>query len=255
MAFDLALYSLCVDLFDRFRYQSRPLELRATEIAPRSSLNDLSGTPADLWLSTHKAILQLDWLELPPAQGFAALAALPQEEKQRLFAWCIAATLKPQLAIENRADPVIEAAGRRLAVGFEDYWRPTAANYWGRAKKAHGLAIGREILGDRWARDHADDKKPVLAAALETAFDIQLNTACIGLEQAARDSAAAWLPPGMAFTERDEVAASGHTGSADHIDVDTDDSDRNEAGASTDLPAFLTEDEPAGAAHNGASAS
>ena len=48
----------------------------------------------------------------------------------------------------------------------------------------------------------------------------------------------------MAFTERDEVDASGHTGSADHIDVDGDDGDRDEAGASTDLPAFLTEDEP-----------
>jgi ParB family transcriptional regulator, chromosome partitioning protein len=228
------------------------LELRATRTALRSSLNDLTGTGADRWLATQKAILELDWVELPPAQGFAALAALPPEEKQRLFAWCVAATLKPQLAIENRADPVIEAAGCRLAVGFEDYWRPTAANYWGRAKKAHGLAIGREILGDRWARDHADDKKPVLAAALETAFDIQLNTACIGLEQAARDSAAAWLPPGMAFTGRDEVDASGH--SADHIDVDGDDGDRDEAGASTDLPAFLTEDESAGAALNGASA-
>ena len=230
VAFDLALYALCIDLFEGAGYRSHPLELRATKTALRSSLNDLTGTGADRWLATQKAVLELDWLELPPAQGFAALAALPPEEKQRLFAWCIAATLKPQLAIENRADPIIEAAGRRLAVGFEDYWRPTAANYWGRAKKAHGLAIGRELLGDRWARDHADDKKPVLAAALETAFDIQLNTACIGLEQAARDSAAAWLPPGMAFTGRDEADASGHTDSADHIDVDGDDGDRDEAG-------------------------
>ena len=45
-----------------------------------------------------------------------------------------------------------------------------------------------------------------------------------------------------------------YTDSADHIDVDADDSDRDEAGASTDLPAFLTEDESAGAALNGASA-
>jgi hypothetical protein len=36
-------------------------------------------------------------------------------------------------------------------------------------KKAHGLAVGAEILGARWARDHA--KKPALAAASETAFD------------------------------------------------------------------------------------
>jgi hypothetical protein len=42
-------------------------------------------------------------------------------------------------------------------------------------------------------------KKPALAEALENAFDPAANTNCIGLEQAARDSAAAWLPPGMAY--------------------------------------------------------
>jgi ParB family transcriptional regulator, chromosome partitioning protein len=166
VAFDLALYALCVDLFDRFDYRSRPLDLRATETAPRSSLNDLSDTPADRLLETHGCALDLDWLQLPPAQGFAALAALPVDAKQRLFAWCIASCLKPQLAIEDRADPVIECAGRRLGIPFADYWRPAAANYWGRVKKAHGLAIGMALLGPRWERDHADDKKPALAAAL-----------------------------------------------------------------------------------------
>ena len=153
VAFDLAVYSLCLDLFDRFGYRAHPLELRATETALRSSLNDLTGTPRDGWQAAQNAMLELDWLKLPPAEGFAALAALPTEEKQRLFAWCIAATLKPQLAIEDRADPVIEAAGRRLNVGFEDYWRPTAANYWGRVKKAHGTRSRRgdpgQALGAR----------------------------------------------------------------------------------------------------------
>jgi ParB family transcriptional regulator, chromosome partitioning protein len=135
VAFDLALYALSVDLFDRFPYHSNPLELRATETAPRSSLKDLSGTPADRLLEAHGCALDLDWLQLPPAQGFAPLSALTAEAKQRLFAWCIASCLKPQLAIEDRADPVLECAGRRLGIPFADFWRPTAANYWGRAKK------------------------------------------------------------------------------------------------------------------------
>ena len=162
VAFDLALYSLCVDLLRHFRHHPQPLELRATEADPRSSMNDLYGTPADRLIEALGAALDLDWLKLPPAQGFAALAALPIEAKQRLFAWCIASTLKPQLAIEHRADPALEVAGRRLAIPLAEYWRPTAANYWSRAKKAHSLDIGRQILGDRWARDHADEKKPVL---------------------------------------------------------------------------------------------
>jgi len=110
----------------------------------------------------------------------------------------------------------------------------------GRAKKAHGLAIGKEMLGDRRARDHADDKKPVLAAALETAFDPDKSSACIGLGQTSRDSAAAWLPPGMAYGDRVEADAS-----ADHPDqpngsARTGDEDEpvNSDIASTDLPAF-----------------
>jgi hypothetical protein len=68
VAFDLALYSLCIDLFDRFRHHPRPLELRATESAPRSSLNDLSGTPADRLIEAQGCALDLDWLKLPPAE-------------------------------------------------------------------------------------------------------------------------------------------------------------------------------------------
>jgi ParB family transcriptional regulator, chromosome partitioning protein len=164
-------------------------------------LNDLSGTPADRLLEVQGRALDLGWLKLPPVDGFAALAALPSEAKQRLFARCIALCVKPQLAIEDGADPVSEAAGSRLAISFADYWRPTAANYWGRVKKAHGLAIGREILRERWARDHAGDKKPELAAALETAFDSAKSAACTGLDRAARDAAACWLPPGMCYAD------------------------------------------------------
>jgi ParB family chromosome partitioning protein len=124
VAFDLAFYSLCVDVFARHSYRSRPLELRATQSPLRSSLNDLAGTLADRFLEDDRSKLKLDWLQLPPAQGFAALAALPWDEKEHLFAWCIASCLKPQLSIEDRADPVPESAGRRLEISFADYWRP-----------------------------------------------------------------------------------------------------------------------------------
>ena len=243
VAFDLALYSLCVDLFDRFRHHPPPLELRATEAHPRSSLNDLSGTPADRLIEAQGAALDLDWLKLSPAQGFAALSALPPDAKQRLFAWCIASTLKPQLAFEHRADPVLEAAGRRLQIPFADFWRPTAANYWGRAKKAHSLGVGHQILGDRWARDHAGDKKPVLPEGLHNAFDPALSENCIGLPQAARDNAAAWLPPGMAYAGEDSVSPEDDP-QADNRGAEADSSDETGL-ASADLPAFLTEDEAA----------
>ncbi len=255
VAFDLALYAMCVDLL-AYRCRSHPLSLRATETSPRSSLNDLAGTPADRLLQAHEKALDTSWLSLKPGEAFTALSALPAESKQRLFAWCVAATLEPQLAIEDQADPVLECAGRRLAIPFADCWRPTAANYWGRVKKAHGLGVAKEVLGPRWARDHADDKKAILATALQTAFDPAESGRSIGLDQATRDSAAAWLPPGMAysgelkapdFTDHEFGAASVERDPPDG-DVDADDP------ASSDLPAFLTDDEPNHARLNGASA-
>ena len=52
-----------------------------------------------------------------------------------------------------------------------------------------------DVLGTRWERDHANDKKPVLAAALETAFDPAKNIACIGLDQLARNMARSGCRP------------------------------------------------------------
>jgi hypothetical protein len=105
-------------------------------------------------------------------------------------------TLKPQLAIEDRADPVIECAGRRLTVGFEDYWRPTAANYWGLVKRAHGL--GRKILGERWARITPTTRSR-FSPPRSKLHSTSTNAACIALGQTERGNAATWLPPSMAY--------------------------------------------------------
>jgi ParB family chromosome partitioning protein len=165
--------------------------------------------------------------------------------------------------VEDRPDLVLECTGQRLAVPFADYWRPTASNYWGRVKKAHGLAVAKSVLGARWARDHEGDKKPTLAAALETAFDPAANAACIGLDQATRDSAGAWLPPGFAYVDGlsgagsagpDEAGAETEAAAPIEDDPRVGEPNEDDPVESSGLPAFLTEDEPHHARPNGASA-
>jgi hypothetical protein len=80
-----------------------------------------------------------------------------------------------------------------------------------------------------------------LAAALEIAFDPDKSTACIGLGQTARDQAAAWLPPGMAYATEPNGSGDEAIDEADATDGETDGTDP----AAADLPSFLTEDEPA----------
>ena len=123
VAFDLALYTLCTDLIDR-GYRNHPLDLRATETPLRSTLNDLAGTPADRLLTAREAALDTAWLDLPPAQGFRRALGPAGERSSASLPGASRLMLKPQLAIEDGADPVIEAAGRRLAIPFADLWRP-----------------------------------------------------------------------------------------------------------------------------------
>ena len=117
-AFDLALYSLCVDIL-HLGYRADPLNLRAVQTREHSSLGDLKDTPAAQRLAARREALHPTWLSLPPAEGFAEMSALSSEAKRALFAWCIAQTLQPQLAFEDRVDAVIEQVGKINSIETE----------------------------------------------------------------------------------------------------------------------------------------
>jgi ParB family chromosome partitioning protein len=219
-AFDLALYSLCIDILV-IGYRADPLDLRAVQTRVHSSLNDLGDTSADRMLSARREGLSTSWLTLPPSDGFATMCALAADEKQALFAWCVAQSLNGQLAFEDGANPLIEQVGARLGIDFAAHWRPTADNYWGRATKGHGLDVGGEVLGDRWRRNHAKDKKPVLAKSLEAAFSDD-PPATLGLDAATRARAAQWVPPGFAYDAVDSVEDRPDDADADHGEAGVD---------------------------------
>ena len=240
-AFDLALYSLCLGTHHS-GYRSNPLDIRATPTVQRSSLNDLGGTPADRVLTARQETLPRSWLELSPAESFAALCALSAEEKQVLFAWCVAHCLEAQLAFEDRADPVIEQVGERLGIDFAAHWRPTADNYWSRVKKDHAIEIGGKVLGPRWRRDHAKLKKPVIAKSLEAAFSGEKSTRPM-LDADALAKAAKWLPPGMAYgadaaEERPDAVDAAPNGAVSDAAAAISETEGSDAVV---LPEFLTE--------------
>lgn len=238
IAFDVALYSLCIDIL-HLGYRADPLDLRAVQTHEHSSLGDLKDTPAAQRLAARRDALHLAWLSLPPAEGFAEMFALSSEAKQALFAWCIAQTLQPQLAFEDKANPVTEQVGERLGIDFAAHWRPTADNYWGRVRKSHALEVGAAVLGSRWQRDHAKDKKPVLAKALEAAFAGD-GAATLGLDPETAARAGAWVPSGMAYGVSDDALspADADTVAAPDRLNETPDTDTE---AET-VPAFLTAD-------------
>ena len=153
-------------------------------------------SPGEAMLA-DRSRLSFDWLAIEDqAESFAALCALPEADKQRLFAACVARTVKGQLAFEAGARPELEATVARLDIDFAAHFRPTAELFWSRIRKDRMLAVSREVLGVEWAHGHRKDKKATLATAMETVF-AKSDVVPLGVTKEGHAAALAWAPPGF----------------------------------------------------------
>ena len=193
-AYDVMLFTLARAVLKTGSLCDRPLDICFTTTLPHNWPEESDTTGAEL-----PPKIDISWLELAPAAGFAALSALPMADKQRLFAYCTALTLRGRLA----DDDLHEAIGCRLGIDTAAHWRPTAENFFKRVTKPRALEIAADVLGAQWAKNHAGEKKAVLAETLEANFAGN-RTPGVTAEQAA--AAARWLPDGMAYPVNHEVA-------------------------------------------------
>ncbi len=197
--FDLTLFQLARAAFTE-GYRADALDIAFRETAdrppPRASDDDFAAwSPGEAMLAEHSG-LSLGWMEREDdTESFAAMRALPLEEKQALFAVAVSRTLKGQLAYEPDARPELEATIARLDIDFAKHVRPAAAMFWSRIRKDRILAITRATLGPVWASARAKYKKADLARAMEEAFAADPPA---GLNQRAHAAALAWTPPGFA---------------------------------------------------------
>ncbi len=198
-AFDLMLFQLGRAVFTH-GYQEHALDIAVRETPDRPTLrmNDEdfgAWSPGEAMLADRSS-LPLDWLTIEDGgESFAALRALPQDDKQRLFAATVARTVKGQLAFEPQARPELEATIARLDIDFAGQVRPTADMLWSRINKGRILDIARETLGPAWASARAKSKKPDIARAMEEAF--AAGSPPLGVTADAHAAALAWTPPGF----------------------------------------------------------
>ena len=199
-AFDLAVFQLGRSVFTT-GYKAHALDIAIRETPDRPSIRmndaDFAGwSPGETMLEDRSG-LAMDWLEIEDdGQSFAALRALPEAEKQALFAACVARTVKPQLAFEPEARPEFEATVARLDIEFAKHVRPTADMLWSRINKSRILKIARAVLSPSWATARSKNRKPVLAEAMEAAF--AAGEPPVGVSPAMHAAALAWVPPGFA---------------------------------------------------------
>ena len=199
-AFDLMLFQMARAVFTPgYRDHALDIAVRETPDRPPLRANDDSfadASPGEAMLA-DRSHLSFDWLAIEDqAESFAALCALPEADKQRLFAACVARTVKGQLAFEAGARPELEATVARLDIDFPACVRPTAELFWSRIRKDRMLAVSREVLGVEWAHGHRKDKKATLATAMETVF-AKSDVVPLGVTKEGHAAALAWAPPGF----------------------------------------------------------
>ncbi len=199
-AFDLALFQMGRAVFaPGYHDHALDIAVKQTPDRPNTRMNDADfadWSPGEAMLEDRSG-LSMDWLEIDDdGESFAALRALPQAEKEALFAACVARTVKGQLAFEPQARPELEATVARLDIDFARHVRPTADMLWSRIAKARVLDIARTVFGLAWASARSKYKKPALAEAMEAAF--AAGDPPVGVSAAMHAAALAWVPPGFA---------------------------------------------------------
>ena len=151
-AFDLLLFQMGRAVFTGgYQVDTLDIAIRETPDRPALRMNDDAFqqlSPGEALLADRSG-LAFDWMEKQDDEdAFTALRALPEADKQALFAACVARTLKGQLAFEHGARPEFEATVARLGIVFATQVRPTVELFWSRITKGRMLGVARAT----WAR-------------------------------------------------------------------------------------------------------
>ncbi|MEO5599083.1 MAG: ParB/RepB/Spo0J family partition protein [Novosphingobium sp.] len=165
---------------------------------------------------------------------FDAFRQLSDEARAAWIGFAIARTLEPTINVAEgyRANGFHDHLGRLLDIEVEHWWRPTAANYFGRIKKDVMLEALEDIGGPVLRARYKDAKKGELASTCAALCDGK------GIVEAeVRDKALAWLPDAMRFEGVDKPNRHVRLQNQQDDDDDEDGTGEVEVGDETDIAA------------------
>jgi len=162
------------------------------------------GSMASQTIDDQRQKLDTSWGGLPTMTArFDAFRALDDEARGAWVSYSIARTLEPTLNVAEgyRSNGFHDHLGRLLDIQVENWWRPTAENFFGRVKKTVMLDALEEIGGPILRGRYKDAKKGDLAATCASLCNGQ------GIVEAEiREKATAWLPDAMRFDGIEKAA-------------------------------------------------
>ena len=229
MALDLTIFLMAQKIVHAHSYLQDHSTLKAEGASfPIVAFRD-EGSLATETLEEQRQALDQSWAGYPTmSERFDAFRKLGEEARAAWIGYAIARTLEPTLNVPegNRANGFHDHLGRLLDIQVEQWWRPTAENFFGRVKKHVILDALEEIGGSVLRGRYKDAKKAELAKTCASLCDGN------GIVEAeVREKALAWLPDAMRFDGIDKPNR--------HLTL-VGDGDEN------DDDAIVTEDETAG---------
>lgn len=153
--------------------------------------------------------LDVAWLDLPGAEGFAAFRLLTVADRGALLAYAVAQTLEPRTAPTLR-DAVREVVEREALPNIRDAWAPDAA-FLQRLTKPDLLTILRDVGLRSEAKVYESGRKSNLVDYMVKLFAEPFAT----LTDAQMEAVTSWAPDLMAHApveEEDVTAGAGDGG-------------------------------------------
>jgi ParB family chromosome partitioning protein len=197
LALDLTIFLMAQDVVFANNYVRSHSTLKASPSQfPIFAFRD-EGSLASQTIADQRQALDTSWAGHDTMSArFDAFRALDDEARGNWVAFVIAQTLEPTLNAGDggRLNGFHDHLGRILDIQVEQWWRPTAANFFGRVKKDVMLDALEDIGG------------PILRGRYKDAKKGDLATTCAALcngqgivEAEIREKATAWLPDAMRF--------------------------------------------------------
>lgn len=203
LALDLTIFLMAQKVVSPLLSRSDHTTLRAEEASfPIGTFHD-EDSLASQTIGEQRQALDQSWAGYPTmGQRFDAFRQLDEEARAAWVGFAMARTLEATLNVPSgyRANGFHDHLGRLLGIQVEQWWRPTAENFFGRVKKDVMLAALEDIGGATLRARYKDAKKGDLASACAALCDGK------GIVEAEiRETALTWLPDVMRFAAEEKA--------------------------------------------------
>ncbi len=197
VALDLTIFLMAQNIVFANNYVRDHSTLKASAAQfPIFAFRD-EGSMASQTIEDQRQHLDTSWAgHTTMSERFDAFRALDEQARGAWVAFAAAQTLEPTLNVADggRLNGFHDHLGRILEIQVENWWRPTAENFFGRVKKGVMLEALEDIGGPILRGRYKDAKKGELAATCASLCNGQ------GIVEAEiREKATAWLPDAMRF--------------------------------------------------------